>query len=96
MATGRLIVSDKEVVGRLPVPVGYQAKAETTRQKLLNDANNVIKDWRTELTLGIISDKNKTTLINWMGYINKLKNIDFSQVNDEATFEKIKWSELPK
>lgn len=28
----------------LPVPVDYQAKAETTRQKLLNDANNVIKD----------------------------------------------------
>ncbi|EDK8307434.1 tail fiber assembly protein, partial [Salmonella enterica] len=52
--------------------MGYQAKAETTRQKLLNDANNVIKDWRTELTLGIISDKNKATLINWMGYINKL------------------------
>ncbi|EOE5045020.1 tail fiber assembly protein, partial [Salmonella enterica] len=74
----------------------YQAKAETTRQKLLNDANNVIKDWRTELTLGIISDENKVTLINWMGYINKLKDIDFSQVNDEATFEKIKWPELPK
>ncbi|EBX9480863.1 tail fiber assembly protein, partial [Salmonella enterica subsp. enterica serovar Abony] len=69
---------------------------ETTRQKLLNDANNIIKDWRTELTLGIISDENKVTLINWMGYINKLKNIDFSQVNDEATFEKIKWPELPK
>ncbi|HDR3096576.1 TPA: tail fiber assembly protein, partial [Salmonella enterica subsp. enterica serovar Derby] len=54
------------------------------------------KDWRTELTLGIISDENKVTLINWMGYINKLKDIDFSQVNDEATFEKIKWPELPK
>ncbi|HGF8674959.1 TPA: tail fiber assembly protein, partial [Salmonella enterica subsp. enterica] len=31
----------------LPVPVDYQAKAETTRQKLLNDADNAIKDWRT-------------------------------------------------
>ncbi|MDI8751984.1 tail fiber assembly protein, partial [Salmonella enterica subsp. enterica serovar Montevideo] len=41
------------------VPVDYQAKAETTRQKLLNDADNAIKDWRTELTLGIISDENK-------------------------------------
>nr|QBM91370.1 hypothetical protein NNIBIDOC_00037 [Salmonella sp.] len=44
----------------LPVPVDYQAKAETARQKLLNDANNVIKDWRTELTLGIISDETKS------------------------------------
>ncbi len=39
---------------------GLSAKAETTRQKLLNDANNVIKDWRSELTLGIISDETKS------------------------------------
>lgn len=31
------------------VPVDYHAKAETTRQKLLTDANSTIVDWRTEL-----------------------------------------------
>ncbi|EGI5795803.1 tail fiber assembly protein [Salmonella enterica subsp. enterica serovar Othmarschen] len=80
----------------LPVPVDYQAKAETTRQKLLNDADNAIKDWRTELTLGIISDENKATLIMWMNYINVLKSLDLTGVSDEATFTAIRWPELPQ
>ncbi|EBZ4174969.1 tail fiber assembly protein [Salmonella enterica subsp. enterica serovar Enteritidis] len=80
----------------LPVPVDYQAKAETTRQKLLNDADNAIKDWRTELTLGIISDENKATLIMWMNYINDLKSLDLTGVSDEATFTAIRWPALPQ
>ncbi|ECW0040015.1 tail fiber assembly protein, partial [Salmonella enterica subsp. enterica] len=44
-------------------------QAEVTRQKLLNDSDNAIKDWRIELTLGIISDENKAALILWMNYI---------------------------
>ncbi|EDC4878886.1 tail fiber assembly protein [Salmonella enterica] len=80
----------------LPVPVDYQAKAETTRQKLLNDADNAIKDWRTELTLGIISDENKATLILWMNYINVLKSLDLTDVSDEATFTAIRWPALPQ
>ncbi|EEH5405971.1 tail fiber assembly protein [Salmonella enterica subsp. enterica] len=80
----------------LPVPVDYQAKAETTRQKLLNDADNAIKDWRTELTLGIISDENKATLIMWMNYINVLKSLDLTDVSDEATFTAIRWPSLPQ
>ncbi len=80
----------------LPVPVDYQAKAETTRQKLLNDADNAIKDWRTELTPGIISDENKATLIMWMNYINVLKSLDLTGVSDEATFTAIRWPSLPQ
>ncbi|EAA3909984.1 tail fiber assembly protein [Salmonella enterica] len=80
----------------LPVPVDYQAKAETTRQKLLNDADNAIKDWRTELTLGIISDENKAALILWMNYINILKSLDLAGVSDEATFTAIRWPALPQ
>lgn len=90
---GSWLYSDGKV---LPVPVDYQAKAETTRQKLLNDANNVIKDWRTELTLGIISDENKATLILWMNYINVLKSLDLTGVSDEATFTAIRWPALPQ
>lgn len=80
----------------LPVPVDYQAKAETTRQKLLNDADNAIKDWRTELTLGIISDENKAALILWMNYINALKSLELTDVSDEATFTAIRWPSLPQ
>lgn len=77
----------------LPVPVDYQAKAETTRQKLLNDADNAIKDWRTELALGIISDENKAALILWMNYINVLKSLDLA---GEITFTAIWWPSLPQ
>ncbi|ECC9153538.1 tail fiber assembly protein [Salmonella enterica subsp. salamae] len=80
----------------LPVPVDYQAKAETTRQKLLNDADNAIKDWRTELALGIISDENKAALILWMNYINVLKSLDLAGVSDETTFTAIWWPSLPQ
>ncbi|EOX8487058.1 tail fiber assembly protein [Salmonella enterica subsp. houtenae] len=80
----------------LAVPVDYQAKAETTRQKLLNDADNAIKDWRTELTLGIISDENKAALILWVNYINVLKSLDLAGISDEDTFTAIRWPSLPQ
>ncbi|EJV5270294.1 tail fiber assembly protein [Salmonella enterica] len=80
----------------LPVPVDYQAKAETTRQKLLDAANSAIADWRTELALGEISDDDKVTLTKWMAYIKGLKSLDLTGISDEATFNKIQWPELPQ
>ncbi|EMK5856601.1 tail fiber assembly protein [Salmonella enterica] len=78
------------------VPVDYHAKAETTRQKLLTDANSTIVDWRTELALGDISDDDKANLTQWMAYIRKLKTLDLSSVKDSATFTEIRWPELPQ
>ncbi|EAR4688858.1 tail fiber assembly protein [Salmonella enterica] len=80
----------------LPVPVDYQAKAEVARQKLLNDANSTIADWRTELALGEISDDNKASLTKWMSYIKALKALDLTDVSDEATFTAIRWPALPQ
>ncbi|EBX6689621.1 tail fiber assembly protein, partial [Salmonella enterica subsp. salamae serovar Sofia] len=80
----------------LPVPVDYQAKAETTRQKLLTDANSTIADWRTELALGEISDDDKASLTKWMAYIRELKSLDLTGVSDEATFTAIRWPALPQ
>ncbi|EKP5050778.1 tail fiber assembly protein [Salmonella enterica] len=80
----------------LPVPVDYQAKAETTRQKLLDAANSTIADWRTELALGEIGDDDKHSLTKWMAYIRALKTLDLSGVKDSATFTEIRWPELPQ
>ncbi|EDB2177887.1 tail fiber assembly protein [Salmonella enterica] len=77
-------------------PVDYQTKAETTRQKLLNDANITIADWRTELALGEINDDDKANLAQWMAYIRKLKTLDLTAVPDEATFIAIRWPALPQ
>lgn len=78
------------------VPVNYHAKAETTRQKLLDAANSAIADWRTELALDEISDDDKATLTKWMAYINGLKSLDLKGISDEATFNKIQWPALPQ
>ncbi|EAA7316447.1 tail fiber assembly protein [Salmonella enterica subsp. enterica] len=80
----------------LAVPVDYQAKAETTRQKLLDTANSTIADWRTELALGEIGDDDKDSLTKWMAYIRALKTLDLSGVKDSATFTEIRWPELPQ
>ncbi|EAV2659886.1 tail fiber assembly protein [Salmonella enterica subsp. houtenae] len=80
----------------LAVPVDYQAKAETTRQKLLDGANSTIADWRTELALGEISDDDKASLTKWMSYIKALKALDLTDVSDEATFTAIRWPALPQ
>lgn len=80
----------------LPVPVDYQAKAETTRQKLLDAANSAIADWRTELALGEIGDDDKDSLTKWMAYIRALKTLDLGGVKDAATFTTIRWPELPQ
>ncbi|EIK2672732.1 tail fiber assembly protein [Salmonella enterica] len=80
----------------LPVPVDYQAKAETTRQKLLDGANSIIADWRTELALGEISDDDKASLTKWMAYIRELKTLDLAGVSDETTFTAIRWPSLPQ
>ncbi|EAB1665106.1 tail fiber assembly protein [Salmonella enterica subsp. enterica] len=78
------------------VPVDYHAKAETTREKLLTDANSTIADWRTELALGEISDNDKASLTKWMAYIRELKTLDLAGVSDETTFTAIRWPSLPQ
>ncbi|EAB5694044.1 tail fiber assembly protein, partial [Salmonella enterica subsp. enterica] len=79
-----------------PVPVDYHKKAESQRQNLLDDANDATKDWRTELSLGIISDEDKASLVKWMMYIKKLKALDLSGVKDETDYNAIKWSAKPE
>ncbi len=61
---------------------GDISDAELKRQTLLSDANNITADWRTELTLGIISDSDKEKLIAWMEYIKAVKAIDTSTAPD--------------
>ena len=77
------------------VPVDYQSKAEGEQQRLLNDANEITNDWRTELQLGLISDVDKANLILWMAYIKELKTLDLNSVVDEDSFKAIIWPEIP-
>lgn len=59
-----------------------QQQAKAYRDDLLDRANAVTGDWRTELALGIISDEDKATLITWMNYIKAVKAVDLSTAPD--------------
>jgi len=58
------------------------ASAEQQKVALLEDAQAAISFWQTELQLGIISDEDKTSLINWMDYIKAVKAVDTSTAPD--------------
>ncbi|HCD1227728.1 TPA: tail fiber assembly protein [Citrobacter freundii] len=73
-----------------PTPEEQRAAAEQFRDGLLQNANKVTADWRTELALGIISDEEKAKLILWMQYIKAVKAVDVSTAPD------IDWPEKPE
>ena len=66
------------------------SKAEDNRQSMLANANAITADWRTELALNIISDEDKSRLIEWMQYIKAVKAVDTS------TAPNITWPDQPR
>lgn len=77
------------------VPVDFEAKAESERQRLLSDAAKTIEDWRTELTLNVISEEDQSSLILWLAYIKKLKSLNFNDVKTQDAFDAIDWPVSP-
>ncbi|WP_313626152.1 tail fiber assembly protein [Kosakonia sp.] len=63
--------------------------AESKRASLLSAAQSAISIWQTELTLGIITDDDKASLITWLAYVKALKVVDCSSAPD------ISWPEQP-
>lgn len=47
--------------------------AEQRKAALTEDARATISLWQTELQLGVISDEDKASLINWLAYIRELQ-----------------------
>ncbi|ELY4859618.1 tail fiber assembly protein [Cronobacter sakazakii] len=63
--------------------------ADKQKTALLVEAQETISFWQTELQLGIISDKDKASLISWMQYIKAVQAVDTSKAPD------ITWPEKP-
>lgn len=55
---------------------------EQKRTALLDNAKAKISLWQTELQLGLITDKDKASLINWLTYIRELKTVKIEQTSD--------------
>ena len=56
--------------------------AEQQKAALLAEAQTTISLWQTELQLGIISDKDKASLIEWLAYIKRLQAVGTSTAPD--------------
>ncbi|HAT7555759.1 TPA: tail fiber assembly protein [Citrobacter freundii] len=64
---------------------------EAERVRLLSHVDTITADWRTELTLGDISDSDKALLSLWMAYKREVKAIPA----EAAIATGFKWPSLP-
>ncbi|MFS7219884.1 tail fiber assembly protein [Rahnella inusitata] len=82
---------EKFISPPVPAPTDAEIKHQTLihQEDLLAEANSITVDWRTELALGIITDEDKVTLIEWMNYIKAVKAVDIS------TARSVVWPEKP-
>lgn len=78
------------------VPVNWKTVAEKRRSSLLQEANETVDDWKTELKLDMISDENKLQLTRWMAYIRQLKEMHFNDIASEGHYQAIPWPEKPE
>lgn len=66
-------------------------QGESYRKQLLDEADAVMLDWRTELMLGEISQENKEKLSSWLAYKRDVKGVDVRTDPSTAT-----WPDKPK
>ncbi|ELT3493456.1 tail fiber assembly protein [Citrobacter freundii] len=78
-------VTDNEAQHKADVEAAEQQKAA-----LIAEAQTTISLWQTELQLGIISDEDKASLIDWMKYIKAVQAVDTSKAPD------ITWPDKPE
>ena len=74
-----------------PLTKGQQIDySEEKKQTLIAEATDKTELWRTQLALGIITDKDKASLTKWMLYVQKVQAVDTSAAPD------IIWPEKPE
>lgn len=66
------------VWGDVPPPTNDEliAEAKVKKQALITEAMQKTQIWQTQLTLGIITDEDKTSLKEWMLYVQKVQAVD--------------------
>lgn len=66
------------------------AEAEVKKQTLITETNQKTQLWQIQLMLDIITDEDKTSLTEWMLYVQKVQAVDTSAAPD------IIWPEKPE
>nr|ADV36408.1 phage tail assembly chaperone [Edwardsiella phage eiAU]ADV36462.1 phage tail assembly chaperone gp38 [Edwardsiella phage eiDWF] len=89
---GLMPISETEAMALANPPPTQEeliTQALDKKNTLLEEARKTTNDWQTELSLGIISDGDKAKLVEWMGYIKKLREIN------PASYPDIQWPTTP-
>lgn len=69
----------KEVDAHINPPVTEEqliAEAEAKKQALIAEASQKTQLWQTQLILGIITEKDKASLKEWMLYVREVQAVD--------------------
>ncbi|XKD93667.1 tail fiber assembly protein [Morganella morganii] len=62
----------------------YVAIAEAQKQALIAEANQKTQLWQTQLMPGIISEKDKASLKEWMLYVQEVQAVDISTASGSS------------
>lgn len=79
------------IVNHPPTHDELVTSVERTRAELLASADMITADWRTELMLGDISERDKESLSKWMAYKREIKSIPA----EEAIIPGFSWPPVP-
>lgn len=72
-------MSAKEIEAHINPPVTKEqliAEAEAKKQALIAEASQKTQLWQTQLILGIITEEDKTSLKEWMLYVQEVQVVD--------------------
>jgi hypothetical protein len=76
--SGAWVFDGESIVKRVYTPGELQAQAELQKARLMATANKKTQAWQTQLMLGMISEGDKKSLIEWMEYVQKVQAVDVS------------------
>ncbi|WP_083275038.1 tail fiber assembly protein [Edwardsiella hoshinae] len=71
-----------EIINPPPTKDDLIKAAEQEKVALLSEVETVTKLWQTQLALGIITEKDKETLTEWMRYAQQIDNVNISLAPD--------------
>ena len=79
---GDWIFNGKKIIPRTYTQAEHETQAQARREKLLAEASAKTQAWQTQLTLGMISEGDKESLISWMEYVQQVQAIDVGLAPD--------------
>ncbi|WP_025119775.1 MULTISPECIES: tail fiber assembly protein [unclassified Serratia (in: enterobacteria)] len=79
---GGWMFNGKKIIPRIYTQAEHEAQAQAQKEKLMTEASAKTQAWQTQLALGMITEGDKKSLIEWMEYVQKVQAIDVGLAPD--------------